>query len=563
MTSAGDTQIKIGSSGDPICHAVVSPLTFNLFGCDFLQSDCRSIGSVGFKACRLRNRRSVLARLTEPWLLAALAALLLSRILVAQAPTSVLTPQRIPLPGDIKFTEADGIVTLIHQTITLKANEIRRLMGSVELSSSAASTIAYAEARVGCQLSGNFVGDIGGAAENHEGYNAPIAANYPSQGILALYPSLLFTAPSDGQYDCQLFVTNGDTPTLTAVATDGHESLTWLIVDQTDDAGFWLQNPPCDTTGFSACTYLGQDASTQKMESLVFADDGTVVPAWQAPADAAFLDAVAGVTVTTCYYGTGACTKNNWGPNVGLTPIVKGSGPTTINSYLEVFQLNNDSSVCKTYQSLPIQSTVTTPAHHYALNYLLQDIPVYPDCTSRSFRLQVVVDYVSGDPIKIDATDSNGSGTLAHAFVIEEMKGVARAIPNVVGANQTNAAQSITAAGYVVAANGLTILSTAKAGTVTAQNPAAGIIQLPNTAVQLTVSTGGAIVPNLLSYPQKNATAAITALGLIPVVRFSKDCVNPGDVMIQSPLGGVLVPLNTTVTLTVDSGTVKSCGILK
>jgi hypothetical protein len=230
---------------------------------------------------------------------------------------------------------------------------------------------------------------------------------------------------------------------------------------------------------------------------------------------------------------------------------------------MQVFQLNQDSSVCKTYQSSPITSTVTTAAHHYALNHQLQDIPVYPDCTSHSFRLQVVVNYVSGDPIKIDATNSNGGGTLAHAFVVEEMKGVAPPIPNVVGSNQTNAAQTITAAGYVVASNGLTTLSTAPAGTVLAQNPAAGIIQLPNTAVQLTVSTGGAVVPNLLSRSQNSATAAISALGLIPKVMFYKYCVNPGDVMVQSPLANTLVAPNTTVDLTIDSGTQKSCGVIK
>ncbi len=492
-----------------------------------------------------------------------LGAFLLSKCVVAQPPTSVLSPLRVPLLEDMPFTQADGIKVLIHAPLTLKAGEIRRILGGVEVTNSTAGTIAYVEARVGCQLAGNYVGNMGGAAENHEGYNAPIAANYPSPGILALHPSVLFTAPSDGTYDCQLFVTNGDTPTLTALASDGYSNVTWLLVDQTADAGFWLQNLPCDATGYSPCVYLGQDAPNQLKQTLVFANDGTVVPAWQAPPDAAFVNAVAGVTVTTCYYGTGACTKNNWGPNAGLAPVVAGKGPTTITSYLQLFQLNQDSSVCKTYQSSPITSTVTTAAHHYALNHQLQDIPVYPGCTSHAFRLQVVVNYVSGDPIKIDATNSNGGGTLAHAFVVEEMKGVAPAIPNVIGLNQTSAAQAITAAGYLVASNGLTETNTQAAGTVLAQNPTAGIIQLPNTAVQLTVSTGGAVVPNLLSRPQSSATAAISALGLIPKVTFSKYCVNPGDVMIQSPLGGTLVAPGTTVAITVDSGTQKTCGVIK
>jgi hypothetical protein len=71
--------------------------------------------------------------------------------------------------------------------------------------------------------------------------------------------------------------------------------------------------------------------------------------------------------------------------------------------------------------------------------------------------------------------------------------------------------------------------------------------------------TGRATVPNLLYLPQSSATGAITSLGLVPSVSFSKACTNPGDVLTQSPLPGTLVAPGSTVNITVDSGTLKSC----
>lgn len=106
-------------------------------------------------------------------------------------------------------------------------------------------------------------------------------------------------------------------------------------------------------------------------------------------------------------------------------------------------------------------------------------------------------------------------------------------------------------------------LNRAPPGTVIFQNPSAGIIVFPGSGVELTLSTGGAIVPNLLGDPQSSATSAITALGLTPAVAYSYACINPGDVLSESPLAETLLAFGSTVTVTIDSGTYKNCGVIK
>jgi hypothetical protein len=69
-------------------------------------------------------------------------------------------------------------------------------------------------------------------------------------------------------------------------------------------------------------------------------------------------------------------------------------------------------------------------------------------------------------------------------------------------------------------------------------------------------------VPNLLSLSQSSATSAITGLGLVSSVSFSKACIEPGDVIAQAPSAQTLVAQGSTVHITVDSGTRQTC-ILK
>jgi PASTA domain-containing protein len=67
------------------------------------------------------------------------------------------------------------------------------------------------------------------------------------------------------------------------------------------------------------------------------------------------------------------------------------------------------------------------------------------------------------------------------------------------------------------------------------------------------------VVPNVLSLPESDATSLITAAGLV-VGTVSKDfrCIDPGNVLVQNPSGGVVVLLGSTVNITVSQSTDKN-----
>jgi hypothetical protein len=214
------------------------------------------------------------------------------------------------------------------------------------------------------------------------------------------------------------------------------------------------------------------------------------------------------------------------------------------------------------------RSTVGNNAHHYMIYHSLSGVPVYPECGSRQFKLRISVKYVSGDPVKIDGS------LFTHAYAFKSFSGVAPPVPNLIDQKEADARNSVTASGYAVSTVSYS-LNPAPAGTVISQDPSTvqvcpnvsclnvGIIELPGSPVNFTVSTGEVYVPNVLSYSQKNAVAALSAVGLVPSVSSQKLCIDPGDVFIQSPAAGTPVYVGSTVYITVDGGTVKGCGGLK
>src|SRR5205085_1088243 len=110
----------------------------------------------------------------------------------------------------------------------------------------------------------------------------------------------------------------------------------------------------------------------------------------------------------------------------------------------------------------------------------------------------------------LDNNEGDAGGTVVRSHLeliqLNSALGVCRV-------SQETAASAVTGAGYSVS-NVTYQLSAARAGSVIGQDPAAGIIELPGSAVSYTVSTGGAIVPNVLSIPQSSATSIISSLGL-------------------------------------------------
>jgi hypothetical protein len=505
--------------------------------------------------------------------------LMISAPLMA-AVTAIPQPIVIPLTTDVSLMHTGPLnPVLVHQIVTLNPGQIRRVFGRVEVAGSSDDNLVV---EVYAQCVGpdgiTIVSNPGGASQNYEGKDTPPGTNYPSQGHLVLYPTGMVQAPVTGTtvtYDCQLTGTSPDGP-LTAVANavDGSNA-TWLKISAENEEGAgWWQNPACDESGTygptvdhgnpSWCLYLAGASNVQQI--YIFDNDGSLSKTWVAPSDAAFVDASDSLMLTTCYYGTGSCTADNsQGPPNNYWPTVPVG--TSVDTHLELIQLNSAGTACITTQSPEQRSLVGNAPHHYMIYHWLSAVPVYPECVSHLFKLRISVKYDSGNPVKIDGY------TWTHGDVVVSYKGSASPIPSVAGLSESVAASSLSAAGYGVSTVSY-VLNAAPAGTVLSQNPSttqlqlgysaaqARIIEVPGSGMALTVSTGGVYLPNLLYLSQANATADIRALGLVPSVSFSKQCINPGDVLVESPLAGTLVAPGSTVHITVDSGTRQTC-ILK
>jgi hypothetical protein len=131
-------------------------------------------------------------------------------------------------------------------------------------------------------------------------------------------------------------------------------------------------------------------------------------------------------------------------------------------------------------------------------------------------------------------------------------------VPSVTGASQGDAMSAITGAGLVVG-NVSQQVSLSPVGSVIAQNPPMNTIEPLGFPVDITVSLGGVLVPNVLSDSAADAESILSSAGLSFSVSSSKQCINPGAVLNQNPRGGAVALPGSTVHLTVDSGTLRTC----
>ena len=328
------------------------------------------------------------------------------------------------------------------------------------------------------------------------------------------------------------------------------ESATWLRVSSADEFGaHWWLNPECGSDGTeSTCTYLGKDLP----QAYLFNNDDSPIDALLAASNADSVDASATVGLTTCNHGTGSCKDEHEG----------GSDKSVVISHLEFNQLTPALGVCKVNQSPDVTSTISNEAHHYMIQYKLKNVPIDPACETRRFLLRVLVRYVSGNPVKIDGTRSDEVTlkpfeSYTNAFAINSAYGTV--VPNVIGFSEAVARNFIGWAYYIVGNVDYTV-STAPVGTVFYQNPSGGAILGGGSPVNFSVSRGGVTVPRLLNLYPKDATGTIIGLGLNSSVSVSKTCLNPGKVVAQNPKAAVLVAPGSTVHITVDSGTLSTCG---
>ncbi|GLW33127.1 hypothetical protein [Actinoplanes regularis] len=288
-------------------------------------------------------------------------------------------------------------VLVVEKSLDLAAGEARHLRGRLEAVSSTTGTVAMNATLICNDQAGTKVGSSATSSRNHEGSDA----SYKDTGHLPLYVDMLFVAPAAGTYLCGLYgltdVSNATDYHL-AVVTGGK---TWLQVSAEDQPGAnWWRGPACSSSGDSvSCTYLGTSA---KADTFVFYNDGSTPVKWRHAPGATAVQALANVTVTTCYKGTKSCAGVPESERLARTA----TSSSSVSFRMDVIQLDAAGShTCRLTQTTPVTNKISDEAHHYVTYLSLPSVPVDSSCGDQ-FLLRVYVKHLSGSPIKIDGQQS-------------------------------------------------------------------------------------------------------------------------------------------------------------
>jgi beta-lactam-binding protein with PASTA domain len=131
-------------------------------------------------------------------------------------------------------------------------------------------------------------------------------------------------------------------------------------------------------------------------------------------------------------------------------------------------------------------------------------------------------------------------------------------VPDLTGADQSSV-DLLLSRSHLITGKVTSVVSLARAGTVIAENSPAGTIEPSSSIVDVTISAGGAAVPELESLTQGQATRELAALGLATRIIQTRQCADPGLVTGQTPIAGTVVALRSTVTITVNRGPLHPC----
>jgi serine/threonine-protein kinase len=137
------------------------------------------------------------------------------------------------------------------------------------------------------------------------------------------------------------------------------------------------------------------------------------------------------------------------------------------------------------------------------------------------------------------------------------------AVPDLVGMTEAGAANALEQAGLKVGRVVSVQTDEGPAGTVVAQDPAAGKEVAEGELVALTLSSGASPsppatsdVPDVVGSTQAEAEQALNAAGFAVVVVNESSLTPAGEVVSQSPTGGVIAKPGSTVRITVSTGPV-------
>lgn len=462
--------------------------------------------------------------------------------------TAISTTFQVPLPSNLDFFPPDVQTVVVSHDLALQTGETRRISDRLE------TTISSGE--------GAEVDNVIVCLDMTTGEQTQVAqasgTNHPGSGAghIALYGSLLFTAPHTGTFRCQARTSTSDGNRfnyhMTAIAGTFPNG-TWLQISNADEVGsHWWSNPTCNSAGADPCVYLG--ASGDPITTHIF-QDGAAPYSWTAANDAVEAEVTATVQVTSCPHGSSSCQPGQWGPDGVIFGIGK-PDEAVVRTHLEFVQLDAAGSFCRTNSSPDTVYSISNSVHHKVINYYMHPQISTVCGGSRRFLLRVVMTYVSGNPVKIDS----GSFPLdyhsaSNASAINSIRTTTATVPNVVGAGESSAVSAIQAWGLTVGSV-FRQLSSAPAGTVLAQNAPGGVVEPTGSPVNLFVSLGSATVPNVLTVDQTTAQNRITAAGLtVGSVSQVNSCLDPGTVQSQNPSGGAQVQPGTAVNITVSTCT--------
>jgi serine/threonine-protein kinase len=126
------------------------------------------------------------------------------------------------------------------------------------------------------------------------------------------------------------------------------------------------------------------------------------------------------------------------------------------------------------------------------------------------------------------------------------------AVPDVVGATQSDAESAVESAGFVASVTQKSS-SSVPSGRVIEQNPTAGVQARPGSTVTIVVSTGPGLVavPDVVTMTQADAVNALTAAGFTSHVTLHTGGGTVGTVIDQTPNAGVKAAPGSTVEITV------------
>jgi WD40 repeat protein len=222
-------------------------------------------------------------------------------------------------------------------------------------------------------------------------------------------------------------------------------------------------------------------------------------------------------------------------------------GKALFSTHLEIIQLDPFGQPCQVTSSPHTGYTITDSVHHFLVDYGPLTIDISPTCGgSRRFQLRGVVTWLFGNTVKID------SGSSTNASLIVATTAPTTTVPPVTLWDQATAASRLQAAGLIVGTIAR-VVNLSPPGLVLAQNAPAGTVEPIGSAVNLTVSGGGVLVPNVEFLALAEATRTLRGLGLSADISYSNACIEPGHVINQAPSAGAVVPPGATVRITVDS----------